>query len=196
MMKKFRILYFSIVLIGAGLAMQGCEKLSSLPATQVSLRQVQNMPGFYKSYAYNNCGLKVGFTASANQLLNDSWYYVGKVLGVSEVLNFVSADGKKTMKFSFPLIFKENSEYFTYSHWNLEDQSWNKLESAGGVQATGTVVLAGKSYPIFLTGESLYVRHDGDQHYIEMCGGSCMYRLNGIEVNSDFSMNIMWEEKR
>ena len=100
------------------------------------------------------------------------------------------------MKFSFPLIFKENSAYFAYSHWNLEENSWNQLEDAGGVQITGTIQLAGKLYPIFISANEIYVRHDGDKHYIELCGGNCMYRLNGIEVNSDFSMNLMWEEKR
>lgn len=195
MMNKFRILFY-VFLVVVGFAVQGCEKLTSLPATQVSLRQAQNAPGFYKPYVFNNCGLAIGFTSSANQVLIDSWYFTGKSLSVSETLHFVNVDGTKTINLSFPLIFRENSGYFTYSHWNLEDNSWNQREDAGGVQITGTIKLAGKEYPIFLTGETMYVRHDGDQHFIEMCGGNCMYRLNGIEVNSDFSMNLHWEEKR
>ena len=176
--------------------MGGCKKLDPMPASQVSLRQAQNAPGFYKPYVFNNCGLNMGFTTSANQVLRDSWHLVDKQLGISEVLNFKSLDGKKTLKFSFPLIFRENSEYFTYSQWNLEENSWNQLEDAGGVQATGTIELANKTYPIFLTGEHFYVRHDGNRHFIEMCGGNCMYRLNGIELNSDISLNLIWEEKR
>jgi hypothetical protein len=193
MMNKFRIL-FNFLVIGA-LVLEGCKKLDPLPVTQVSLRQAQNAPGFYKPYAYNNCGLKLSFTSSANQVLNDSWNFVDKQVGISEVLNFKSSDGKKTIKLSFPLIFKENSAYFTYSYWNLEKNSWNQREDAGGVQVTGTIELANKTYPVFLSGD-LYVRHDGNKHFIEMCGGDCMYRLNGIEVNSDISMNLVWEEKR
>jgi hypothetical protein len=195
MMKKFRILYNLVISTFAIVGLVACEKMESMPASQVSMRQAQNARDFYKPYAYNNCGLKPAFTTSINQVLKDSWIYVNKQMGVSEVLNFVSADGKKTMKFSFPLIFKENSGYFTYSHYNLENNSWNQLEQAGGVQVTGTIELAKKSYPIFITGD-IFVRHDGDKHFIEMCGGNTMYRLNRIDVNSDFSMNLIWEEKR
>lgn len=196
MMAKFRIFSQVFGLWMVIVSMISCEKMEPYPVTQVSLRQAQNAPQFYKPYVYNNCGLMSGFSASANQVLNDSWSFTGTVLGISEALDFVSKDGKKTLRFSFPLIFKENSAYFTYSHWNLEENSWNQLEDAGGVQITGTVMLGGKKYPIFITGNEMYVRHDGDRHYLELCGGYCMYRLNGIEVNSDFSMNLMWEEKR
>lgn len=195
MMKKFRIFYQLIISTFVLVGMVACEKMETMPASQVSLRQVQNIGNFYKPYAYNNCGLKPAFTTSVNQVLRDSWFYVGKELGVAEVLHFVSADGKKTMKFSFPLIFKENSGYFTYSHYNLENNSWNQLEEAGGVQVTGTIELAKKSYAIFIQGD-LFVRHDGDHHFIELCGGNCMYQLNGMEIYSDFSMNLTWEEKR
>jgi hypothetical protein len=40
------------------------------------------------------------------------------------------------------------------------------------------------------------VRHRENQHFIEMCDGNCMFRLNGTEVNSDMSINLMWEENR
>lgn len=196
MMAKFRILNGLCFMGMFILSMSACEKMEPYSVTQVSMRQAQNAPLFYKPYVFNNCGLKMGYSSSANQLLNDSWTYTGKVLGVSEALDFVSNDGKKTLRFSFPLIFKENSAYFTYSHWNLEENSWNQLEDAGGVQITGSVQLGGKQYPIFITADNMYVRHDNEKHYIEMCGGYCMYRLNGIEVNSDFSMNLVWEEKR
>ena len=196
MMAKFRILYQLILCCVAAASMSACQKMEPLAVEQVSLRQAQNAPQIYKPYVYNNCGLGKGYSSSANQFLKDSWMYTGTVLGVSEALDFVSKDGKKTLRFSFPLIFKENSAYFTYSHWNLEDNSWNQLEDAGGVQITGTILLAGKKYPIFITGNEMYVRHDGNQHFLEMCGGYCMYRLDGIEVNSDFSMNLMWEGKR
>jgi len=196
MMAKFRILFLVVIFWRVITLMVACQKMEPYSETKVSLRQAQNAPQFYKPYIFKNCGLAEGYTASANQFLRDSWSYSDKILGISEALNFVSKDGKKTLKFSFPLIFKENSAYFTYSHWNLEDNSWNQLEDAGGVQITGTIQLAGKSYPIFVTANEIYVRHDGEKHYIELCGGNCMYRLNGIDVNSDFSMNLRWEEKR
>ena len=124
--------------------MVACQKMEPYSETKVSLRQAQNAPQFYKPYVFKNCGLSAGYTTSANQFLRDSWSYSDKILGISEELNFVSKDGKKTLKFSFPLIFKENSAYFTYSHWNLEDNSWNQLEDAGGCSNHGNHSVGGK----------------------------------------------------
>lgn len=189
-MKKFRILYFLIILLSA------CEKLEPMGPDQVSFRQAQNLPPIFEPYSYNNCGLKVGQSSSANQILNDSWSFRSKLMGVSETFVFESKDGKKQLSFSFPYVFKENSKYFTYSHYNLGQNSWNQVENPGGVQITGTIELAGQSYKIFLSGSELFVRHSGNQHFIEMCNGNCMYKLNGMEANSDISINLMWEEKR
>ena len=189
-MKKLIIL--CIVLTAFG----GCTKMEPLAADKVSYRQAQNMQNFYEPYVYNNCGLAVGYSKSSNQTLSDSWIYTGKVMGISETLLFKSKDGKKNLSFSFPYIFRENSAYFTYSHWNLEENAWNQSESPGGVQITGNIMLGGKTYTVHLSGQSIYVRHRDNQHFIEMCDGNCMFKLNGTEVNSDMSINLMWEENR
>jgi len=189
-MKKLIIL--SLVLT----AFVACTKMEPLAADKVSYRQAQNMQNFYEPYTYNNCSLAAGYSKSSNQSLNDSWIYTGKVMGISETFLFKSKDGKKNLSFSFPYLYRENSAYFTYTHWNLEENSWNQSESPGGVQMTGNIMLGSKTYAVFLTCQRIYVRHRENQHFIEMCDGNCMFRLNGTEVNSDMSINLMWEENR